>query len=1229
MKSYKVNLFVLCVFILSMLILSVNTFAQGSQNCIQCSDCELFETWKSMCTFTYQICIIQGLPESFCLDQKSQCEKNIDDLIAECERICKDSCEETDTCPDNVCATGENCPADANACGDTMCYEPTCLDGCSMVAVPSGSTDESCSNDRGCTNTPCSCDGSGNCISEQESDCHTHARHEWLEDNDYDIQVIEEGCSDTCGKEYLIEIRERSNPHCGERLWVWLEPGIDLLDTGNCYRVVIGDDSDCGHIITQSGGAITCRGCEDSDTCEIDISFDKEQYCVDDSITMTVQLKENNLLTDYDEIRAVVHLPGGGGVDVTERIDRRSQGTYTIDGFVGSAGQRTLEVESRFGTCDMVEDATYNVLSSSSPECRGEDAEVCNVEISFDKESYCPGDDITITAEFYESGALSTPDSYEVSLHKSGTTRDITEHFRFSSLGVYTSSNTVGIPGQRTVNIGAVFPGCDASDSQSFTVHSSDSPECSGGGDETCPDAECSSGENCPQDAVDCLDRMCYEPTCTDGCGETVVPSGSGDESCNHDRGCTSPPCSCDGDGNCASESDSDCHAHANPTWVDDGMYKIRVNEVGCMQQGCAEGDGEAREALIEIMEGDHCGEEYWLWIDTGMSPNLPDAGTCYDAEIFTDMHGAECGHVVRYLMNVIDCPVCEEEEEQTCSIDVSYDKSIYCEGDSISITAEYKARGDPEDPVAKSIILERGSSRRDLTNDFIRIREGTYVINNRVGTEGVRTLELTSRMNNGCTAETQSRFSVMSSANCVECESPSQCDDNDACTIDGCSADGACTHEDVTTCISDDGCCPLESGCNPVNDNDCEPECSGPAQCDDNNMCTDDSCVDQMCTHESKTVCLDDDGCCPGECTKSNDNDCIDMSDVLIVALKNNMDDVYGPVELSQIENKIRVDYINALRSDGLTARFFYLDEDETSDIVAVKVAKSETHNPNSIDGVLEELIKRSNAKYIIIIGGEDRFPMGIMSGFKSDDFYANYGPANGRIDIPVGRILDPNNGDYEQIMTALETHIALHNSGGLDLSNHLERTLGNNYLTMECFSLHIWGERCPENPNCNIGTSDSRTSASGKDFFYLTQHGSPGPPQSYTGALRPGDLNSMDLEGAVWMIVPCHGGVIDYSTASQGITQMFAKRGGAVFFGSTYFNCCANQGTTCTEQIDNGGVGALYYRYARNFAVGTRIGDAYLSGKNEYLSEVKHSSRVFINNLYGDPTLKIKRMW
>jgi len=66
-----------------------------------------------------------------------------------------------------------------------------------------------------------------------------------------------------------------------------------------------------------------------------------------------------------------------------------------------------------------------------------------------------------------------------------------------------------------------------------------------------CGDGICTIGEDCPADASYCPDNKCYEPTCTNGCSETPVPSGQTDEACYDNTGCDGSNCMCNGNGAC------------------------------------------------------------------------------------------------------------------------------------------------------------------------------------------------------------------------------------------------------------------------------------------------------------------------------------------------------------------------------------------------------------------------------------------------------------------------------------------------------------------------------------------------------------------------------------------------------------------------------------------------------------------------------------------------------
>ncbi len=97
-------------------------------------------------------------------------------------------------CGDGLCDPGEDCSGDASSCADTMCYEPTCSNGCGQTPVPAGQQDEACAGQY-------QCDGAGNCVwwggAEVCWDCLD-------QDNDSSMDWNDTDCTDTapfgCGR---------------------------------------------------------------------------------------------------------------------------------------------------------------------------------------------------------------------------------------------------------------------------------------------------------------------------------------------------------------------------------------------------------------------------------------------------------------------------------------------------------------------------------------------------------------------------------------------------------------------------------------------------------------------------------------------------------------------------------------------------------------------------------------------------------------------------------------------------------------------------------------------------------------------------------------------------------------------------------------------------------------------------------------------------------------------
>ena len=114
------------------------------------------------------------------------------------------------------------------------------------------------------------------------------------------------------------------------------------------------------------------------------------------------------------------------------------------------------------------------------------------------------------------------------------------------------------------------------------------------------------------------------------------------------------------------------------------------------------------------------------------------------------------------------------------------------------------------------------------------------------------------------------------------------QCDDGNVCTSDSCLADGSCLHEPLAGDCNDGNQCTAQDEC-------VDGECKGitPLDCDDGNLCTTDGCSPaQGCVHtlnsnpcDDGDLCTTGDHCHLGECISSDtlacndNNDCTDDS--------------------------------------------------------------------------------------------------------------------------------------------------------------------------------------------------------------------------------------------------------------------------------------------------------------------------------------------------------------
>ncbi len=491
------------------LYVSANAFAQVySEECLDCSVCEVFEELKQECIDVYNSCVSHNIPDDICGEINEYCEGHLEDTIVSCKKLCSDDCDEQETCvdgaPDGNCDPGENCPGDASACNDTKCYEPTCTNGCGETPVPEGKPDEACGPNIGCATPPCSCDGNGNCIEseaeiidckeeygsnywcstydewemeckgngeaiklvnsiclydptetvkdhcstcyEPEPECHQHEAPEWLT-ADSDIKILEKGCTDTCGTEYHVEFREK-NTHCGERLWVWLEPGTTPLEADKCYRADLHPDtSTCGPMIVNANG-ITCPECEETPPCA----------------STSCESANTNLPCMCGSRKVTANMPP----------------------WCCAADNNIFPAKHDCITSPSCHDEQCRIIITFDKS--GNQFLLGKRGIASDKTEYCPGDNIVITIEFLEEDKHVDYTKISAILKKPGNVEiDLFKYLKKISTGIYEIKGGVGSVGVRTLEVKATFGDCkDVANASQYTVLSKDNPKCTGGEEKEC-----------------------------------------------------------------------------------------------------------------------------------------------------------------------------------------------------------------------------------------------------------------------------------------------------------------------------------------------------------------------------------------------------------------------------------------------------------------------------------------------------------------------------------------------------------------------------------------------------------------------------------------------------------------------------------------------------------------------------------------------------------------------
>ena len=367
----------------------------------------------------------------------------------------------------------------------------------------------------------------------------------------------------------------------------------------------------------------------------------------------------------------------------------------------------------------------------------------------------------------------------------------------------------------------------------------------------TCGDGVCEPGEECPQDATDCPDTTCYDPTCTSGCGEEPVTQYGTDEGCTAaGDGCSEGECACDGFGSCAAVNGYDC---SFPSGCASGICCFEVCQAGPCEGYC--GDGIC----------DHSNESEF---------SCPQ-----DCQ-------AECGDNHCSFGEEFDCPQdcqeCNNNGECNPGESITYCADCSCDDDGLC-----------ETPSENEIICPYDCAGACNSNGWCELDETTASCSSDCeciddGTCGPTENQDSCPEYCGCTVD----------GSCSPNESPISCPlDCDEC------GDGYCMSSSSENCPADAASCPTgmcevatcDAGCETsfVPAGESTWECSLPSACDgaghcDKALCqgpctTDEDCaLGVCCSGVCRTQCeagCGDCTCDPGEYCAADDAGCPDST--------------------------------------------------------------------------------------------------------------------------------------------------------------------------------------------------------------------------------------------------------------------------------------------------------------------------------------------------------------
>jgi len=414
----------------------------------------------------------------------------------------------------------------------------------------------------------------------------------------------------------------------------------------------------------------------------------------------------------------------------------------------------------------------------------------------------------------------------------------------------------------------------DGCDPATGCTHTNNSSPCDDGDACTAGDI-CASGICVGGLPVECDDdNACTDDACdpTTGCTFT-----NNSEACNDNDACTTgdacsagacqggPPVDCDDGDVC---TDDTCH---------DVVGCINTNNTAACEDGdaCTVGDtcadGTCTAGAPADCDDDNVCTDDGCDSSTGCT-HTPNAADCDDGDACTTSDA--CANGTCYAGMPVDC-----DDDNPCTDD-DCDHTTGCtntdkpEGSACDVNDRCVLEAECHGQVCTRTLWIICNDDDACTSDWCDPVTGDC---------GSEDISHECDDENGCTDD-----SCDPVEGCTNTNNTAACDDGDACTVGDACAEGACAGGAPADCddgnVCTDNACDPATGCvNTPNEAACDDgdgctvqdscsqgTCMGgmPADCDDDNVCTDDGCDPAAgCTHTSNTATCDDgDACTTGD---------------------------------------------------------------------------------------------------------------------------------------------------------------------------------------------------------------------------------------------------------------------------------------------------------------------------------------------------------------------------